>query len=288
MIDFIARGDKMYIGKNRFLSQNQYGYLSTKEAVMEKLMKLLMVMLACAFVLACATGKMASTPSKPEAEQPSTAPTEGAQQAPAAAPQAPETQGFLMEYATMLQPGPEGGVKERWLKPGVDFGKYNKIMLDSITFFFAPDSDYKGIDPQELKDIADKCNKAMVETLNPSYPIVANPGPDVLRIRTAITGLVNSKPVLSGVTSVIPIGLGVSLIKKGSTGEWTGSGATGAEMMMLDSTTNDVLGVARDQKAAGFTERFSKWGSAEDAFKHWANRVKLFMDQAHGVSTEKK
>ncbi|MCX5805534.1 MAG: hypothetical protein NT010_05620 [Proteobacteria bacterium] len=33
--------------------------------------------------------------------------------------------GFLGDNYKNLQPGPEGGVKERWLKPGVTFGKYN-------------------------------------------------------------------------------------------------------------------------------------------------------------------
>jgi hypothetical protein len=53
--------------------------------------------------------------------------------------------------------------------------------------------------------------------------------------------------------------------------------------MALDSMTNDVIAVAQDEKSAGFTERFSKWGSAQDAFKFWGERIKLFMDEAHGV-----
>jgi hypothetical protein len=66
-------------------------------------------------------------------------------------------------------------------------------------------------------------------------------------------------------------------------GSWTGSGATSAEVMAMDSMTNDVIAVAQDDRSAGFTERFSKWGSAQDAFKFWGERIKLFMDQAHGV-----
>ena len=88
---------------------------------------------------------------------------------------------------------------------------------------------------------------------------------------------------MSGVTSVVPIGLGISIVKKGVTDSWTGSGATSAELMAMDSMTNDVIAVAQDEKSAGFTERFSKWGSAEDAFKFWGERLKLFLDQAHGV-----
>jgi len=196
---------------------------------------------------------------------------------------APPIEGFLDGYYKDLQPGPEGGAKMRWLKPGVDFGQYNKIMLDSVIFYFADDSESKSIDAQDMKELADACNLEVVNVLKDTYPIVAEPGPDVLRLRFAITDLKQSRPVLSAVTSVVPIGLGISLVKKGATGSWSGSGATGAEVMALDSMTSDVIAVAQDDKSAGFTERFSKWGSTEEAFKFWAERLKLFLDNAHGM-----
>jgi hypothetical protein len=196
---------------------------------------------------------------------------------------APPAQGFLDGYYKDLQPGPKGGAKMRWLKPGVDFGQYNKIMLDSVVFYFADDSENKGIDAQDMKELADGCNLEVVNVLKGTYPIVAAPGPDVLRLRFAITDLKQSRPVLSAVTSVVPVGLGISLVKKGATGSWAGSGATSVELMALDSMTNDVIAVAQDDKSAGFTERFTKWGSTEDAFKFWAERIKQFIDKAHGM-----
>jgi len=196
---------------------------------------------------------------------------------------APPTEGFLDGYYKDLQPGPEGGAKMRWLKPGVDFGQYNKIMLDSVIFYFADDSENKGIDAQDMKELADGCNLEVVNVLKGTYPIVAEPGPDVLRLRFAITDLKQSRPVLSAVSSVVPIGLGISLIKKGATGSWAGSGATSVELMAMDSMTNDVIAVAQDDKSAGFTERFTKWGSTEEAFKFWAERIKQFIDKAHGM-----
>jgi hypothetical protein len=188
------------------------------------------------------------------------------------------TSAFLGEYAKKLGPGPKDGVKMRWLKPGVDFGKYNKVMLDSVIFFYAKDSEYKGMDAQEMKEMADKFNLQIVNALKDKYPIVAEPGPDVVRIRIAITDLKSSKPVMSGITSVVPVGLGLSIVKKGATGSWAGSGATSSECMVLDSMTNDVIGVAQDERSAAFTERFSKWGSAEEAFKFWGERIRAFMD----------
>jgi hypothetical protein len=193
---------------------------------------------------------------------------------------------FLGEYAKDLQPGPKGGVKERWLKPGINFAKYNKVILEHVVFFFADDSPYKGIDSSELNQLAEQFDLAIVNVLKGSYPIVTEPGPDVVRIRIAITDLKQSTPalgVVSTVTMVTPVGLGVGLVKRGATGSWSGSGATSAEFLAFDSMTSQVIVAARDDRGAGFTDRYTKWGSAEEAFKFWAERIKMVMDQAHGV-----
>jgi hypothetical protein len=44
-----------------------------------------------------------------------------------------------------------------------------------------------------------------------------------------------------------------------------------------------VIAVAQDGQTAEFTDRFSKWGSADEAFKFWGERIKLFMDSARSV-----
>ena len=161
----------------------------------------------------------------------------------------------------------------RWVKPGVDPKKYNKFMVDSVIFFLADKADYKGIDPQEMKELCDDFNKALVAAFKDKLPIVAEPGPTVARVRFAITDVQPSRPGVSAVTSIIPVGLGVSLVKKGATGGWVGSGETAAELMILDTATNEIIAMGAIKRAAEFDERFSKWGSARDAFKFWSERL---------------
>ncbi len=176
-----------------------------------------------------------------------------------------------------LKPGEAGG--HRWLKPGVDLKKYNKFMVDSVIFFLAEKADYKGIDAQEMKELCDEFNKALVAAFKDKLPIVAEPGPDVARVRFAITNVQPSRPGVSAVTSIVPVGLGVSLVKKGATGGWVGSGETAAEMMVLDTATNEIVALGAIKRAAEFDERFSKWGSAREAFKFWSEKlVKTIID----------
>ena len=54
---------------------------------------------------------------------------------------------------------------------------------------------------------------------------------------------------------------------------------TTAQLMILDSMTNKVIAAAESDYAAGFGERFSKWDSAEDAFKYWGKRLREFIDE---------
>lgn len=198
---------------------------------------------------------------------------------PAAAGE-PASSGFFGDPSlyVRLTPGPEGGAKLRWVKEAADPKRYGRFMVDGVTFFFSDKSEYKGIDPQETKDLADRFNREIVKAFKDKYPIVAEPGPGVARIRIAITSIKPSKPGMSAVTSIIPIGLGVSLVRKGATGGWSGSGETVMELMALDSMTGEVLALAVDQQKAAFESRFSKWGSADDAFKFWSERIVAFID----------
>ena len=178
---------------------------------------------------------------------------------------------FLGDYYHKMKPGAKGQASLNWIKPGVDFSKYKKVMVDYIVFSIADDSEYKGIDANELKELGDGASLALINSIKEHFTVVSKPGPDVIRVRTAIVGLKPSKPGLSAITTIVPVGLGISLFKKGATDAWTGSGATEAEMMVLDSMTNEVLGCGYDKKTAGFDERFSKWGSVEEAFKFWGD-----------------
>jgi putative nucleotidyltransferase with HDIG domain len=180
----------------------------------------------------------------------------------------------------VLEPGPVGGARMRWLKPGIDFSNYNRLILDPVTFYFAPDSVYKGMDPQELKDLADLFKRQFVASLKKKYPIVKDPGSDVARIRFAITDLRQNRPVLSDLGST---GVGLSDLKMALMNSWSNTGATSAEVMLFDSMSNSPIAAAKDDQKVGLKEKFTKWGSAEDAFKYWADRLRLFLDQARNV-----
>jgi hypothetical protein len=86
-------------------------------------------------------------------------------------------------------------------------------------------------------------------------------------------------------STVIPIGLAISIIQRATTGMHTGIGQAAVEAELLDSETNERLTVAIDSKAAEkykVIKGISKWGHVKAAFDFWAKRLRAFLDEADG------
>ena len=186
--------------------------------------------------------------------------------------------GFLEDYS-QLKPGPKHGADEVYIKDGIDFSQYDSIMVDHVLFYLKKDAQDKGINADEMKELADEFHKALVEAVGSSYTLVNQAGPNVMRIRTAITNLEPNKRIVSGVTTIVPVGLALSVVKKGVTGEHTGVGETGMEIEFLDSQTNERLVAAVDEHPGGKLKGMTKWGSASDAFKFWAKTLRTRLEQ---------
>ncbi len=178
------------------------------------------------------------------------------------------------EFASKFEPGIDEHTV-RWIRPGLDAKKYKRAMVDYVVFALAPDSDYKGINADEMKKLADAASLALVNAIKEKYEVVSEPGPDVVRIRFAITDLKQSRPAVSAITTVVPVGLAISLVKKGVSDDWTGGGLTKGEVMFLDSMTGQVIAAGYGDYSAKFTERYTRWGSVEDAFKKWGHQITL-------------
>ena len=182
--------------------------------------------------------------------------------------------GFLENYPA-FEKGVDG-VDKRYLKEGVDFGKYDKVMMDEVVFFFKHDAEYNGIKPSEINELGEQFHKTFVEVLGDRF--TAEPGPDVMRLRLAVTDLEPSNPVTGAATTVVPVGLAVSLVKKGVTGSYTGIGSASMEAEFLDSATNEPIAVVID-KAPGGKFDVGKLSPAKAAFEFWAKRLRTFMDE---------
>ncbi|MBV5307621.1 MAG: DUF3313 domain-containing protein [Desulfobulbaceae bacterium] len=193
--------------------------------------------------------------------------------------------GFLKDYPT-FQPGAPDGVDLVYLKPGTDLKKYNKVMLDKVQFFIKKDADYKGIEATELAELTDTFHRAIIDAMGTAYPLVDKPGPDVLHVRLGVSDIEPSNPALSGLTTVLPVGLAVSAVKKGASGSHTGVGGASMEVEFLDSISGERLGAAIDTFNGSKLSGLSKYGAAKEAFEFWAKRLRVTLDKAHGKAAQ--
>ena len=189
---------------------------------------------------------------------------------------------FLQDLP-QFQTGPSDGMDQVYIRPGADLRKYNRVMLEEVQFFLKQDAATQGLQASELKDLADTFHRAVFEALGTAYPLVAEPGPDVLRIRVAITDIVTSNPAVSGITTVLPVGLAVSVGKKAAGGSYSGVGGASMEVEFLDSMADARLAAAIDSFNGSKMSGFSKLGATKEAFEFWAKRLRVTLDNAHGA-----
>ena len=211
--------------------------------------------------------------------------------------------GFLSDYSKISTTKQADGSYE-YKDTTVDFGKYNKLLVDRIKIFFKDDSDYKGIDPDELKELTDYFYEAINKAVGDAYPMVTEAGPDVLRLRIAVTDLVPNKPEASVATLVIPFawvadaGSGVA---KGEVGSTVFTGHATIEVEALDSSSSKQLVAFIETEAGkkydwakgvgagvkGYVNAYSKWEYTKKAMDDWAHLLRQRLDAAHGKTAEK-
>lgn len=199
--------------------------------------------------------------------------------------------GFLEDYPTFEPDADQKGAMV-YRKPGVDLKSYTKIMIDPIEIWVAADSKYKGIKPDDVKILADTFRQAFVDALEPVYPVVSKPGPDVFGLRIAITNVYMTKKK-RGLLGYTPAGLVVSAAVK-TIGDNMSLQDAVIEIELLDSQTNERLGALVDQrsktgkkessfgKLSAVQKGATSWQEIEEVLKFYAKRFRSRMDEVHG------
>ncbi len=210
----------------------------------------------------------------------------GTSPAPAKAQPAKVNSGFLPSYAK-LKPveGIEGSM--RYVDKSIDIRPYTKIMLDPVQIYLAPNPEYKGLQPDALKRMTDAFQAAFVDAVSSGYQVVSAPGPDVLRVRLAITGV---QPVSPGVTAIdfLPI---KALFNAGraAAGAAPRVAEISAEIEVLDPSNRQVAAAVATRKSDKTLEQGEniRWSDLQPIVVAWAKNFRQGLDTARGVAAPK-
>jgi len=191
-----------------------------------------------------------------------------------------EPSGFLGDYS-QLQPGKSGQAQLVYLNPKADFAKYTKIMIDPVTIWAGKDSKLGELPEKDAQALLGYLDGKLKEELSKDYAIADKPGPDVMRLRVALTEAKGTQVVRNTLSSVVPIGMAISVLKLAATGTHTAVGEANIEGELVDSQTSERLSAAVDSRAgrkAIVSGNFTKWGDVQDAFDYWTQQLRVRLE----------
>lgn len=192
-----------------------------------------------------------------------------------------QSSGFLSDYSK-LQRNFAGQMVYSYLAPDAPdrMANYSALMIDQPEIFVSPDSQYKGIKPDDMKQLADAFRNAMVQELVDTYTIVDQPGPNVLYLRFAFTNL-QVKKHRRRLLGYTPIGLVVHAVKSGVTDITSKIDLKGitVEMELLDSATEEQFAALLETRA-DTEEEPTSWEELEAIIVGYAQRGRCRLDNA--------
>ncbi len=192
-----------------------------------------------------------------------------------------EVKESLLVNPSVLEKGTGDQALYRYINPKADFLRYSKIMIDPVLIGKEAE-----LDTEERENYQKLANNAFIyltRELGQDYRIVQSPEPWTMRIQIAIIDADSSKTVRNIMSSVTPIGVGLSVAKYGASGKTSGVGEITGEFKATDAMTGELLGAALDRRVGGkdFKGVFDTWHNANAALEYWAQRFRYMLCRGH-------
>ena len=191
--------------------------------------------------------------------------------------------GFLADYSK-LKPvdGIDGTL--RYVDTSMNLRPYKKVIIDPVLVFMTHNPEYHGLQPDALKRMSDALETAFLSALVDGYQVVNAPGPDVMRLRLAITGVQAVKPPL-GASDLIPI-KAVFNVARSAAGDAPMVAEISAEMEMLDSNGRVIGAAVASRKGDKALPQGASitWQDLQASANFWAKNLRNYLDYARGYA----
>ena len=200
-------------------------------------------------------------------------------------PAGKEYSGFLKDYSQLKSnPGLDGTALTYLSTDALkNVHRYIAVIVDPVEVYVSSDTDTSKLPPKAGVAAANYFHKALVHAVSGAFPVVDQPGPLVLRLRSAIVGIDAGNEIAPADRPDDPnnaMNRAVNITK------------VSTEIELLDSETGEQIAAMVDRANLGsgaeigevqFSRR-EKWRAAREAFDGWAGRVREFLDAAHELS----
>jgi len=194
----------------------------------------------------------------------------------------PPVSDFLGDTTDLIPLADESEMLVYRKRPGVLAG-YERLLVPTPLLYLDPATMGKGVDPDELKKLADFLRDEFVEALEREptrYRVVSEAGAGVLVVRSAITG-VESVGVAKNVgATAAGIALGVGLLVPR-----VDVGGASIEVEMVDGESGErlvaVAAARSGRRYLGKIKGTKEWGDVKAAFRAWAKLFREALDRVN-------
>jgi len=191
--------------------------------------------------------------------------------------------GFLKNYSR-LTPGTGDEAKLRYIDPAVNWTLYTRVYIEPVTLWHSDDPKSKlgRLDQEDQQLLVNYFHTALSNSLSKDYRIVDHAGPGVLVVHAALTEAKKSRPVSNLVSSVVPMGMALSLVKRVIFGTGLGVGECQVEAELLDGQSGFMLAEAVDRRAgtkALRTKFDGSFGDVKLCLDYWSQRLAFKLEQ---------
>lgn len=161
-----------------------------------------------------------------------------------------------------------------YLNEAADFSRYSKLMSDGLEIYY-PESDTPP-DPGDIDRIRSYFRTAFTDAIGDDYPIVTEPGPDVLLVKAQVIDLQLTDD-------------GAVYDPSGRLRDLVAHGELTFLMTLSDSVTGDVLARAADKYSDISAENdVASWDDVRLAAEYWAGLFRNWLDSSLGGANDTK
>ncbi len=186
-----------------------------------------------------------------------------------------ERSGFLGADYDLLQPGNDQQAQLRYVRSGVDWASYDKVLLDPVTIWKGKEASGQGISPHDQQILANYFYSVIRGALaKEGLKLVTLPEADALRVQVAVTKANEANVALNVVSTVVPQLRLASSLDQLATGKPAFVGEGQVEVKVTDAHTGELLAAGIDHRVGGKTldaSTFQSWGDVEAMMRLWAD-----------------
>jgi hypothetical protein len=180
--------------------------------------------------------------------------------------------GFLRDYS-QLKPGKEGQAKLVYINPHVNWSSYTAMQFESVTLWPGENGGLANLSPQDQQMLADRLYKAVYDAVSKEIKMVNAPGPNVMRVRVALTEAKPTNVVLNAVATVVPQLRTLSTIVGLAANTSMTVGSATVEGDVTNSVTGERLAAFVDERIGQRSvQAFGTWSQVQAAFDHWGQQ----------------